>query len=531
MIFVEKKNEKKVLALSAIAVITLIAVVVGATYAYFQAQGGGSSDIDASVITSTTDKLSFQVGNGINISASQENFAQGLGNRTGSTTAIAMLTANNATNTATRNYNLYLDIKNNGFTYTVDENTPELILTITDPDGTELESLSGYEYVTVGEVSGFDITEASNAILIADNYEITASPEITQTWNITVTFINLDSDQNKNTGKTFAADVIIGEEKLATTLADVCTGGETLASCITSLYNERGEEGANGLYLHDGIGTYTNATEEAGDNSYRYSGSNPNNFVCFGSDSAECENDNLYRIIGVFNNEVKLIKYDYANSNMLGTDGDYNTITFSGTNSAYLGSHTTINRYHWNNQTSTNTWSESGLNTVNLNTNYINYLNGIDSKWVNMIAEHDYQVGGNTWANLITTVGKQKYENELVNPVSDIKETAKIGLMYVSDYGYAADPNYWTTVMYREDGQDYRLAATSNWISMGLWEWTISRNSSYANIAFVVNDSGYVSGDNRVAVTAAVRPVFYLSSNVAYAGGNGTIDSPIRLSA
>ena len=54
----KQSNEKKVLALSAVAVITLIAVVVGATYAYFQAQGGGSSDIDASVITSTTDKLS-----------------------------------------------------------------------------------------------------------------------------------------------------------------------------------------------------------------------------------------------------------------------------------------------------------------------------------------------------------------------------------------------------------------------------------------------------------------------------------------
>ena len=128
-------------------------------------------------------------------------------NVTGSTTASAMLTANNATNTATRNYNLYLDIKNNGFTYTVDENTPELILTITGPDDQPLEKLAGYEYVTVDGVSGFDITEASNAILIADNYEITASPEITQTWNITVTFINLDSDQNKNTGKTFAADV------------------------------------------------------------------------------------------------------------------------------------------------------------------------------------------------------------------------------------------------------------------------------------------------------------------------------------
>ena len=528
-----KINEKKVLVLSAVAVITLIAVVVGATFAYFQAQGGGSSDIDASVITSTTDKLSFQVGNGINISASQEDFGSGAGNKSGSTTASAMLTANNATNTATRNYNLYLDIKNNGFTYTVNEDTPELILTIMRPDGTELESLSGYERVTVGEVSGFDITEASNAILIADNYEITASPEITQTWNITVTFVNLDSDQNKNTGKTFAADVIIGEEKLATTLADVCTGRETLASCITSLYNERGEEGANGLYLHDGVGTYINAAEEAGDNSYRYSGSNPNNFVCFGSDSEECENDNLYRIIGVFGNEVKLIKYDYANSNMLGTDGDYNANTFiiASGYPTYRGNHTTINSYHWNNQTATNTWSESELNTVNLNANYINYLNGIDTKWANMIASHDYQVGGNTWTNLITTVGKQKYENELVNPATADVEHAKIGLMYVSDYGYAADPSYWTTQMYREDAQDYRLATTSNWMYMGLYEWTISRYSDTAAYSFRVYMTGAVNGDHVSASFYAARPVFYLSSNVAYAGGNGTIDSPIRLSA
>ena len=526
----QKSNEKKVLVLSAIAVITLIAVVVGATYAYFQAQSGGSKDIDASVITSTTDQLSFQVGNGISISASQEDFGQGMPNKSGSTTAKAVLTANNATNTATRNYNLYLDIKNNGFTYTVNEDTPELILTIMRPDGTELESLSGYERVTVGEVSGFDITEASNAILIADNYKITASPEITQTWTITVTFINLDSDQNKNTGKTFAADVIIGEEKLATTLADVCTGGESLASCITSLYNERGEEGANGLYLHDGVGTYMNAAEEAGDNSYRYSGSNPNNFVCFGSDSAECENDNLYRIIGVFGNEVKLIKYDYANSNMLGTDGDYNANTFAVSSyPTYRGNLTTINRYTWN-KNNTNTWSESGLNTVNLNTNYINYLNGIDSKWTNMIASHDYQVGGNTWGNLITTVGKQKYENELVNPAENTTYNAKIGLMYVSDYSYSADPSYWKMEMYRADGQDYRLAATSNWMYMGLWEWTISRDSGSTDISFNVYATGSVSYNYVSADFIAARPVFYLNSDVTYVSGSGSMTDPLRIS-
>ena len=147
-----------------------------------------------------------------------------------------------------------------------------------------------------------------------------------------------------------------------------------------------------------------------------------------------------------------------------------------------------------------------------------------------MIASHDYQVGGNTWTNLIKTVGKQKYENELVNPASDIKETAKIGLMYVSDYGYAADPSYWTTVVYRTDAQNYRLAATSNWMYMGLYEWTISRYSGHADISFPVSAAGSVHNDFVSVLFYAARPVFYLNSNVNYASGNGTIDSPIRLS-
>lgn len=55
----EIKNEKKVLVLSFLGVVTLIAVVVGATYAYFQAQGGGSGNINVNANTATTDNLSF----------------------------------------------------------------------------------------------------------------------------------------------------------------------------------------------------------------------------------------------------------------------------------------------------------------------------------------------------------------------------------------------------------------------------------------------------------------------------------------
>ncbi len=64
---------------------------------------------------------------------------------------------------------------------------------------------------------------------------------------------------------------------------------------INNVYT--GSDGENGLYYHDGVGSYTNADQEAGDNSYRYAGANPNNYVCFGSDEETCPADNLYRII------------------------------------------------------------------------------------------------------------------------------------------------------------------------------------------------------------------------------------------
>ena len=93
----------------------------------------------------------------------------------------------------------------------------------------------------------------------------------------------------------------------------------TLAEAIINLYT--GTQGENSIYYHD-----SNLTNGANDNSYRYAGSDPDNYVCFGSDESTCPTDNLYRIIGVFDGKVKLIKADYATSALLGTDGDYKDI-------------------------------------------------------------------------------------------------------------------------------------------------------------------------------------------------------------
>ena len=152
----------------------------------------------------------------------------------------------------------------------------------------------------------------------------------------------------------------LNETTLSITLADVCSSGNNLASCITNYHNSYGSDITN-IYYHT-----SSLANSAGDNSYRYSGANPNNYVCFGSDVSPCPSDNLYRIIGVFGNEVKLIKADYTTTAMTGTGGDYYG-AYSYSTSNYQGSMSTGNiaSYYWNRNRS-NTWSESALNTTNL---------------------------------------------------------------------------------------------------------------------------------------------------------------------
>ena len=116
-------------------------MVVGATYAYFKAQGGTGSSTEVKVTAYTTDVFTFTTGDAINIYADQSTFASGKGNAVGSTFAKATLTANNKTNTATEHYYVYLNISNNSFTYSINASTPELILTVIGPDGNEVTNI------------------------------------------------------------------------------------------------------------------------------------------------------------------------------------------------------------------------------------------------------------------------------------------------------------------------------------------------------------------------------------------------------
>ena len=472
----QKLNKRQVL-LIVLGIAILIVLVVGVTYAYFQNQLDDGANANVDVDTDIPDNLVFDVNKDIGITITQFNFGPNAGNQSDSAIASASLTANSTYNTATYTYYVYFKINNNNYVYTTEDNKPEIILTVTDPTGQPVTSIDGLTYNQ--ELGGFDITTANGTFAVASEYTITSNSSVkptTQNWNFTATFINLDTDQGDNAGKRMDAEIIIQQDELKPTLAD----------WVIEQY--AGTQGNNGIYYHD-----ASLANSAQDNSYRYAGANPNNYVCFGSDASTCPAANLYRIIGVFGNEVKIIK------------------------------NTSYGSYGWNSGGS-NTWNSSTKPDIRTTLN-TTFLNTLSPTWQNKIVTHAFKVGG-----IITSQVRNQpsvvYGYEVGSNSSSTPDSMKIGLMYVSDYGYAASSNYWTTQM-----NFYNNAINNNWMYLGSTEWTISRSSDYSSYAFYVHEDGDVFIDSRylVGYSRAVRPSFYLESSTSYVSGSGSSADPIRV--
>ena len=256
----------------------------------------------------------------------------------------------------------------------------------------------------------------------------------------------------------------------------------TLTEYIKSQYT--GTQGDNALYYHNS--TLTNG---AGDNSYRYAGASDsvNNYICLGSDATTCPDANLFRIIGVFGDQTKVIR---AKS---------------------------VGNQQWH-TSQVNTWSTSSLNTY-LNGEYLTSLGTLAEK----IATTTRKVGEGSGSNISGSVPKTAYQYEVGSSASTTTVDKKIGLMYVSDYGFAADPSGWTTKL-----SSYKSNTSKNWLYLGSDEWTISRNSDNSYFAFAVYSTGNVNYFN-VLNSYAVRPVFNLLSSTNYVSGSGSMSDPVRV--
>ncbi len=346
---------------------------------------------------------------------------------------------------------------------------------------------SDYDFATVDEVTVTETTTDSITVSVSASggtnaiqnyyYSINNGEYVSSTSN-TYTFERLEMGTEYNI-KVYVTDTN-GVQSNVYPLSVQTDDTVLLADYIKGLYTS---QGANGLYYHT-----SSLANSAGDNSYRYAGANPNNYVCFGSDAATCPSDNLYRIIGVFGSEVKLIKATSYGSYAWDSGGD-------------------------------NNWSSSDIkNTLNTT-----FLNTLSSTWQNKIATHAFKVGGGSYRYLNDGTPQIAYEYEVGSNSSSTTDSMKIGLMYVSDYGYAASNSNWTTTM-----RNYDDAKGNNWMCLGAAEWTISHNTVSLDGVFNVSDIGNGSA-NLVSYNLAVRPSFYLTSSITYNRGSGTAADPVRI--
>ena len=279
---------------------------------------------------------------------------------------------------------------------------------------------------------------------------------------------------------------------------------------------------------------------------YRYTGSgavgastNPNNFICFGTnDKATCtanQDKYMYRVLGVFsdsngNNHVKLIKYKqlekYAWNANYQTDVAWeNSDMYKGLNGSYFLTNTTydyLQNTTWNNKIENWTWSAVNTKTYEDRTTNPNYyfsttkgiyLNEMHKASSETLCKNSGQTAINCNVGAWTT------------------PSSKIGLMYASDYALSLGSS--ALALAGSNSSTLKtgwMHQSNNDTTKNTWEWTLSRygfNSGNFD-AWIVYSDGSVN-HNGVDLTGAVRPVFYLTSNQAYLGGNGSLDDPFMI--
>ena len=480
---IKLKPRTRIILLSVISILIVITIVLGITYSFMQANIDSSSVTEVSLSSCAKITLS-DTGASINLNNTNPISK----NRALQTTPYTFTVTSSCESYV--GFNLYLATLN---TNTLVDSSVHYIITRNGSKDILAEGILSEATNALSEFTSDDqnqlnigINGTFGTIYRLYNDDIPLQGEVSYDLYL---YVDSEVTDASTMGKTFNAGIAV---KSYDREADPATFADYI---INEVYT--GTDGENDLYFHDGIGTYTNADQEAGDNSYRYSGANPNNYVCFGVTGADCQNpENQYRIIGVFDNQVKLIKAT--------SYGDY---AWDGTSS--------LDR--------NNTWDEITKPDIyaTLNTTY---YNTIPAEWQNLIADATWQVGGMTLSS--TNTVKQYYDVEVGIGQSGYVETMKIGLMYVSDYGYGANPEKWTLAL-SSISSNY---GTDNWLYLGNDEWTISREPSDTLGAFCVLSShggrmGYGTGNT----SDAVRPSFYLASTVEITSGTGTSTDPFVL--
>ena len=331
----------------------------------------------------------------------------------------------------------------------------------------------------------------------------------------------------------------------------VLKSGTNAVELITKKNDNTSGDSGSGVYkvTHSAIPASSSATgsEIPAVTDYRYYGPSPNNYICLDMEGGStCPDKHLYRIIGSIyeekenTNRIKVIKatrltngttsvfsWDYKVNNGSGsydniwatiTSGNYSNSLTSGSQLMKL-----LNSGLWWNGTSGSYYNGS---TTATNVNFTNYK--LSDKAKSYITTSRYYLGGNSTIN-VKTPAMYGYERGTLRYNNDrpLYWEGMIGLMYPSDYGYAAGNscvNGTTLINYEGECMNKDWLYISN-----TYQWLISSRSDNNIVVFIVHSSGFVGNDGSNHVFL-VRPTFYLKADTNIKSGDGSSTNPYILS-
>ncbi len=287
---------------------------------------------------------------------------------------------------------------------------------------------------------------------------------------------------------------------------------------ITNLYND--EE----TRIKDGL-----KKDNTPDQNIRYYGSNPNNYVLF--------NNELWRIIGVFGNNVKLVRSESLGS--LSWDSSESSVNEGwGVNEwsqADLKNY--LNTMYYGGDTTVTCYDGQNKKEVTCPTNKL------DETSKSLIDKHTWNTGAIEWGKRTDTLAFYNAERgtkgKICSSGNNCNDTVTrkttwtgyVALPYVTDWAYASSESVCETNMQKQDSSNAYICKNNNWMQRSSYTWYLSPYAfgSSASGAWRVSGDGGASNDG-VALSYAVAPSIYLKSNVLIESGNGTSTDPYELS-
>ncbi len=353
-------------------------------------------------------------------------------------------------------------------------------------------------------------------------------------------WINSEVDDPNTMNKTFNANVFV---KATGEYEEEKEHYVTLIPLNEYILSLVGTSGEGELLYHD-LDNKLAGGYGAADGSYRYSGNEPNNYVCLGTktDSGGCDdNKNLYRIIGVIpvkveggttQNLVKLIKSEYITKDELGGSGIQTGSPLIPTVSYPKRIRSdSVDSFYWSGSSSNSSseWQKSTIYST-LNNTTTGYLSKM-GEWKDKIEKVTWNIAGISQEES-RRPAKEVFKVEMSNNTTGTNKVAtktvdaQVGLMYVADYGFASSKDNWQTNLNEYNSDANRNA---NWLFNAVYEWSISRNTDLSGLSEMIRSEGNIGRQYVKDYTYGIRPSFYLKSTVNYLEGEGSYAKPIFL--